>query len=60
MRLGGVAIEGSATIDVTIANDDAVGPPGPGNGGGGGGAADFWLLLLAGLPLLGAGRRRAA
>jgi choice-of-anchor B domain-containing protein len=57
---GGVVIEGSATIDVTIANDDGVMPPGPGNGGGGGGAADFWLLLLAGVPLLGAGRRRAA
>lgn len=55
---GGVAIEGSSTIDVTIGNDDAVIPPGPGNGGGGGGgAADFWLLLLAALPLLGVRRR---
>ena len=57
---GGVAIEGSSTIDVTISNDDAVIPPGPGNGGGGGGAADFWLLLLAGLPLLGVRRSRPA
>lgn len=57
---GGVVIEGSSTIDVTIGNDDAVIPPGPGNGGGGGGAADFWLLLLAGLPLLGVRRRRLA
>ncbi|MGE0031682.1 MAG: choice-of-anchor B family protein [Steroidobacteraceae bacterium] len=58
---GGVAIEGSSTIDVTISNDDAVIPPGPGNGGGGGGgAADFWLLMLAGLPLLGVRRRRPA
>jgi hypothetical protein len=52
---GGVAIEGSSTIDVTITNDDAVAP-----GGGGGGAADFWLLLLAGVPLFGVRRRRHA
>ena len=57
---GGVAIEGSSTIDVTISDNDAVIPPGPGSGGGGGGAADFWLLLLAGLPLLGIRRGRPA
>ncbi len=49
---GGAVIEGSHTIEVTIANDDAVVPPGPGNGGGGGGAADFWLLCLIGMLLL--------
>lgn len=58
---GGVAIEGSSTIDVTITDDDAVVPPGPGNGGGsGGGGADFWLLLLGGVALFRVRRRRPA
>jgi choice-of-anchor B domain-containing protein len=57
---GGVAIEGSATFDVTIANDDAVMPPGPGNGGGGGGggASGFWMLGLLGLLALAARREK--
>ncbi|HEY7753294.1 MAG TPA: choice-of-anchor B family protein [Steroidobacteraceae bacterium] len=50
---GGVVIEGSATIDVTITNDDGMVPPGPGNGGGGGGggggASGFAMLGLLGL-----------
>ncbi len=55
---GGVVLEGSATIEVTIANDDAAVAPGPGSGGGG--AADLGLLCLAGmLQLCAAFRRRA-
>jgi hypothetical protein len=54
---GGALIDGSTTLDVTIANDDAVVPPGPGSRGGGGGAADFWLLCGIGF-LLAAGKRR--
>lgn len=57
---GGVTIEGSSTIDVTISDNDAVIQPGPGSGGGGGGAADFWLLLLAGLSWLGVCRSQRA
>jgi len=57
---GGVVIEGSATLDVTVTNDDSVAPPGPGNDRGGGGAADFWLLLLCAAPLLGVRRRAPA
>jgi len=57
---GGSAIEGSATMDVTITNDDAAISPGPANGGAGGGGADFWLLLLAGVPLFGMHHRRPA
>jgi hypothetical protein len=53
---GGAAIEGSATLDVQITNDDTVVPPGGGGGGGGGGgAADAWLLCLASLLLFGSG-----
>jgi len=57
---GGALIDGSATLDVTISNDDAVVPPGPGNGGGGGGggAADFWLLCGIGFLLMAGTRRR--
>ncbi|MBX3702702.1 MAG: choice-of-anchor B family protein [Steroidobacteraceae bacterium] len=56
---GGVAIEGSATIDVTITDNDAVLPPGPGNRGGGGavGAGLLWLLGLGLLAAPGATRR---
>jgi hypothetical protein len=55
---GGAAIEGSATLDIQITNDDAAGPPGGGGGGrGGGGAADAWLLCLAGLLLFGSAAR---
>jgi choice-of-anchor B domain-containing protein len=57
---GGAAIEGSATIDVEITNDDGNGAPPPGDGGGGGGATDIGLLCLIALLLLnaGTGRRR--
>jgi len=55
---GGVAIEGSATIDVTITDNDAVAPPGPGNGGGGGGASGFGWLSLVGLLALAARREQ--
>jgi choice-of-anchor B domain-containing protein len=51
---GGAGIDGSATLDVTITNDDAVAAPG-GGGGGGGGAVGAGLLWLFGLGLL-AGR----
>ena len=59
---GGVVIEGSATIDVQITNDDAVAPPpvGGGGGGGGGGALGIELLGLLGLLLLAAGREPEA
>lgn len=49
---GGAVIDGSATLDVQISNDDAAVPPGGGGGGGGGGGADAWLLFLAGMLLL--------
>ncbi len=52
---GGATIEGSASLDVQITNDDT----GGGGGGGGGGAADLWFLALAGLLwLAGLGRVR--
>jgi hypothetical protein len=56
---GGAAIEGSATIDVEITNDDGNVAPPPGGGGGGGGATDIVLLCLIALLLLSAetGRR---
>lgn len=63
--MGGAVIDGSATLDVQITNDDAVIPPGSGNGGGGGGGAiGTELLGLIGLLLLAArsqqqARRRA-
>jgi choice-of-anchor B domain-containing protein len=53
---GGVVLEGSPLIDVTITNDDAVVPPGPGNGGGGGGASGLGMLGLLGLLVLAARR----
>lgn len=56
---GGVAIEGSAAIDVTITDDDAVMPPGPGNGGGGG-ASGLGVLGLLGLLALAARREQKA
>jgi choice-of-anchor B domain-containing protein len=56
---GGVAIEGSAVFDVTIGDNDAVVPPGPGNGGGGGGAPGLELLALLGLLGLAGGSRRS-
>ena len=53
---GGAVVDGSTTLDVSIANDDIVVPPGPGNdGGGGGGAIGYELLGLLGLLLLAAG-----
>ncbi len=57
---GGATIEGSATLDVEITNDDGnVAPPPGGGGGGGGGATDIALLCLLALLLLDAetGRR---
>jgi choice-of-anchor B domain-containing protein len=52
---GGAVIDGLATFDVSITNDDVVPPPGPGNGGGGGGAIGIELLGLLGLLLFSAG-----
>jgi len=51
---GGATIEGSATLDVEITNDDGnvVPPPGGHGGGGGGGASDLALLCLISLLLL--------
>jgi choice-of-anchor B domain-containing protein len=49
---GGASIEGSATFNITITNDDAVAPP---RAGGGGGVMGGDILLL--LALLGLGRR---
>ncbi|MGQ0429450.1 MAG: choice-of-anchor B family protein [Gammaproteobacteria bacterium] len=49
---GGATIDGSATLDVTITNDDAAVPPGPGSGGGGGGATGADLLWLLSMWLL--------
>ncbi len=47
---GGATLEGSATIDVEIDDNDAVvNPPPGGGGGGGGGAVDLLLLALLGL-----------
>ena len=44
---GGASIEGSASIDVEILNDDAVvNPPGGGGGGGGGLGPELLALLL--------------
>lgn len=52
--VGNAVIEGSASLDVEIGdNDAAVNPPG-GGGGGGGGALPWDSLLLAGLWLLAA------
>jgi choice-of-anchor B domain-containing protein len=58
--VGGVTIEGSATFDVVITNDDGnVMPPPGGGGGGGGGASDLALLgLISALLLLAEFRRR--
>jgi choice-of-anchor B domain-containing protein len=58
--LGGATLEGSATLDVEITNDDGMVAPPPGGGGGGGGAANIALLCLLALLLLTAetGRRR--
>lgn len=55
---GGVAIEGSASFDVTIADNDAS-PSGPGSGGGGG-ASGPALLGLLGLLSLAARREQKA
>ncbi len=57
---GGAVIDGSATLDVSVTNDDFVAPPGPGNGGGGGGAIGIELLGLLGLLLLAVGREPKA
>ena len=48
---GGATLEGSATIDVNIDDNDVVviPPPDGGGGGGGGGALDLLLLALLGL-----------
>jgi hypothetical protein len=56
---GGATIEGSAALDVEIANDDGNAVQPPGGGGGGGGATDIALLCLIALLLLAAeiGRR---
>lgn len=51
---GGASIEGSATLNVTITNDDAAQPPRSGGGGGGAMGGDI-LLLLA---LFGLARRK--
>lgn len=53
---GGASIDGSATFNVTITNDDGVQSPG-GGGGGGGGAMGSDLLLL--LSLFGLRRRKS-
>ena len=58
---GGATLEGSATIDVEIDDNDAVAIPPPGGGGGGGGGAlDLVLLALLGLLWLCAEFRRGA
>ncbi|MGH8250934.1 MAG: choice-of-anchor B family protein [Steroidobacteraceae bacterium] len=57
--VGGATIEGSATLEVQITNDDGVAPPpGGGGGGGGGGASSAELLLLLGVLLAAARQRR--
>lgn len=49
---GGATLEGSASIDVEITNDDGMVKPPPNGRGGGGGAADIVLLCLLALLLL--------
>ncbi len=56
---GGATLEGAATIDVEIDDNDAVVNP-PQGGGGGGGALDWLLLAFLGLLWCDAERRRDA
>lgn len=60
---GGAVLDGAATLEITIVNDDAPPPPAGSNagGGGGGGAMRFDALAMLMLILaVSAGRRRKA
>jgi hypothetical protein len=53
---GGATIAGSATLVVTLNDNDAAPPPS--GGGGGGGSVDWWLLLALASSLMARTRRR--